>query len=266
MCSGIFLFGPQPVLALSFDYCLPLRLTYEREDAFCMRILHGPRDFRPLGVSRTGTSANIHLAPFRMQAAFRGDQPDRIEPADLVTEMVDRHLTADRIPGFLDTHTLLCSRDNTGAHCLCADRYGHLCITGPGYPCICEDAFPDGFAVLTNFALSEHLPISRDTSAIRCSRYRTMYRMLLEDRSGADRLFDVLESVKQTSGRMPTLFSMVTVLGSDEIRFTLDGDFTRRFLFSFSDHTVRTETGFSEYRRCELTSGGLHAADLRAWR
>ena len=128
----------------------------------------------------------------------------------------------------------------------------------PGMECLTNADFPEGYALMTNFSLAEHQPV-------RCKRYKTASRMLEEDRTGTERLWSILEAVRQTGGNMPTIFSLVTELDTGEIRFTLDGDFSRRYLFSFSDRCIRSEKGFASEHLTVLSGEGISAARLREW-
>ncbi len=263
MCTGIFLFEPRPVLALNFDYDRTFRLTLENDAAFCMRIRYGDRCGLPLGVNRNGHSANIQIAPFIKQAAYDPEAENRTYIHHIVRDMLGDRLDAGTVPDYLKEHTLTYTEENVGAHCLCADKSGSVCIVEPGSGVLTNRDFPDGFAVLTNFILAKHIPISSDMETIRCKRYRTAYRMLLEDRSGVDRLMDILEAVRRNTKKMPTIFSMVAELDTGKIWFTLDGDFSKRFYFSFSSRSIFTDPFCGSSRRVYLDQNGISAEMLR---
>jgi hypothetical protein len=169
------------------------------------------------------------------------------------------------LPSFLKDHNLVYTTEDVGAHCLCADRNGNICIIDPGTGCLTNDAFEDDFAVLTNFTLANHLPLTSNTKHIPCRRYKTAYAMLLKNHSGTEQLMTVLEAVKQSTGNLPTIFSMVAELDTGEIHFTLDGDFSKCFHFSFSDNSLYAGTGHNHPHRILLDSDGISAAELRNW-
>lgn len=265
MCTGFFLFEPRPILALNFDFERTFSLTLENDLTFCMRIRFGDSYGLPLGVNKNGRSANVQLAPLLEAGCGGPDRQDVLQLHHLVHRILLENMDVRSLPSLIREHGFIYSSQEIGSHCLFADRDGNLCIADPGSGCITNDAFPDGFAVLTNFTLAKHLPLSSNTDAIPCKRYKKAYAMLLENRTGTDRLMEILEAVKQTKGRLPTIFSMVAELDTGKICFTLDGDFSKRYHFSFADNCICAGEGHQTPHRILLDPAGIAAAELRAW-
>ncbi len=269
MCTGIFIFGPRPVLALNFDYNprISYRLALERKTSFSLLARFPGRQGRPLGVTRFGSSANIQLAPYIESAEHDPNLPDRTDARYLVKGVLRGSLRVSEVPEFLENHKMMYAPDNTGIHCLCTDKSGEMYLVtpggeGPGY--LTREEFPDGFALFTNFHLYRRLPVNREMKWITCERYRTAYEMLLEDRDGTDRLFEILEATKIADGKLPTVLSLVARLDTGEIDFTLGGNFEKRYRFSFKDEMVRPGLGCS-FEPQRLTHKGIELEALRRW-
>ncbi|MBQ9932096.1 MAG: hypothetical protein IJO79_07045 [Firmicutes bacterium] len=256
---------PRPILALNFDYNFPYHISLEGNEAFSIRVHFPDRLGRPLTVTRSGSSANIQIAPYLPHAEHDPSVPNRADARDLVLGTLHGTLPACAIPDFLSTCEMMYAPDNAGVHCLCANKEGEVCLVTPGLGYMTREDFPDGFVLFTNFHLLKHKPINREMKWITCERYRTAYEMLLADRDGVDRLFDILEAVKVTGKKLPTIFSMVAQLDTGEIDFAIDGDFSRRYHFSFADNRVRSGRGCASFHAVTLTEPGLELSVLRSW-
>ena len=80
-----------------------------------------------------------------------------------------------------------------------------------------------------------------------------------------DRLFEILEAVKVTDKKLPTVFSMVAQLDTGEIDFAVDGDFSRQYHFSFKDDMVRSGKGCLTEQAVPLPESGLELSVLKSW-
>lgn len=268
MCSSFFAFSPHPLVGMNYDYdrTHPFKIALTDEGRiFCMQMPFGGHYGRPLGVSRDGIAADTQWSTYCEEGLYHTKRPNALLVPQ-ARELVLKGLVPPAEMGaYLETHPLQYHRRRVFLHSLCARRDGTMCVMQPGRPVLTQADFPDGFAVLTNFNLYDRSPINREMHHIACPRYRRAYQMLLEGCQGVERGFAVLEAVRKRSGRLPTIFSLVSELDDDRVYFSLYGDFSRRFSFSFADNRVRTDRGFATQREKKLTRRGIWAEELLTW-
>lgn len=78
-----------------------------------------------------------------------------------------------------------------------------------------------------------------------------------------DSAFEILDRVKQSGEQWKTELSIVFLSKEKEVYFSFDGDFNKRYKFSFNELTVKTDKGFSENKEMKLTSKGITKSDLK---
>jgi len=264
MCSSYFVFGSRPYLAMNFDFNEPYKVGLAYEDTFGILIKYDGFYGRPLGVRRDGTAANVQLAPPVRKNEPR-DVPNAVGLHDVLHAAMGGDLKIQDLPRYFEEHTVVHQYEGR-THGMITHKDGQVYIIEPGRGVLTNKDFEGDYAVLTNFALWEHRPIRpEDSKNMRCYRYRRAQKMLQENHMGIERGLEVLNAIKQTENKLPTIFSLVTELGTDDIYFVLYGDFDHVYRYSFSTNMVSTWKGFAAYREQELDLDGIETADLQAW-
>ena len=166
---------------------------------------------------------------------------------------MESRIDVTEIPKFLEGKKHTHFPGTHGTQLMCADADGNVRIITPGLEMLTENAFPDGFALMTNFHLQKKLPLN-NLENITCRRYRKAYGMLknfreelsrkgtLSETEIADRAFAVLDATRQKEdAKMPTIFSMVAEPSKGLVYFRTDEDYSVRYRFSFSDNSLTME-------------------------
>ena len=246
MCTSFFIFGKEPVFATNLDLDMSYRISLLNGREFCLLVESDGNLGRSLGMNEDGTCVATHICPPVKSALYRPDHEEDLHDRDIKDALMENRISVRDIPGFLRGKPYTHYPGPYGTQLICADRNSDVRIITPGLPFVSEKDFSDGFALMTNFHLQKKHPLNSLENIPR-RRYKKAYGMLREycrqgyfsDESPVDRAFDVLYEVRQRDGsRMPTIFSMVCEPSKGIVHFCINGDFSRRYRFSFRDRTV----------------------------
>ena len=245
MCTSFFIFGKEPVFATNLDLDMSYRISLLNGREFCLLVESDGNLGRSLGMNEDGTCVATHICPPVKSALYRPEHEEDLHDRDIKDALMENRISVRDIPGFLRGKPYTHYPGPYGTQLICADRNSDVRIITPGLPFVSEKDFSDGFALMTNFHLQKKHPLN-SLENIPCRRYKKAYGMLSkycsrEDSAepAVDIAFDVLQEVRQRSGsRMPTIFSMVCEPSRGIVHFCINGDFSRRYSFSFRDRTV----------------------------
>lgn len=272
MCTSFSLFSPryaQPLTAMNFDYFVEYKLGLVNDSQLSLQVYNKKykRYLRPLGINSVGTFMNTQLVNTAKEAEYRPHSATSTTVPALLENILWGRVAPNDIGAYLKQHQVLYRRGSGGVHNMITTAGRDVFVVDPGRGVLHNEDFLDGFAVQTNFALTKHLPISKDNREnIRCQRYQTVYDMLLEEQKvDVDRAFAILEAAKQTEGRLPTIFSMVALPQSGTVYVSVLRDFSKRFRFTFSDGMLRADKGLRQARSHDLTKSRISPHELLTW-
>lgn len=266
MCTSFTVFSPQPLVAMNFDFYFPVKVALMGGNQFSMMVYRNKRYRRALGINQDGTFMNIQIIGGGDKARSGRKSNTTTPVPSLLSDVLTGAIPPDKLDDYFATHTIV-NRPNGSVQDVILTGEGNFYIIEPGRTIHNRDSLGGDFVLLTNFPLSQYMPITEENyKTVPCWRYQTAYPMLKEDvPMDVDRAFEILEAVHQKSGKYPTLFSLVWLPEEKVVYFSMSSQFNKRFKFSFADNIVRTDKGFDHYREAVLTRLGLLPARLEQW-
>ncbi len=267
MCTSFVLYGDKTYIGMNFDISdRPIVLSLKGGDQFIASQKEADAFYPAFGLNRCGTFVNLLIVEPNEAGRYRRGN-NYIHLARLFDDLLGGLIAPEALEALLREKQVV----NVPSHSL------HSLVTGPdGYACVIEPgctttylrALRRNFLALTNFPLApvadKDYTLAEGTGA---DRYKTCYRMLEESEHAfnVEQGFAILEATAQYAGDWPTQFSMLAVPQDDAIHFVLNRRFHRRFSFSFADHLIRTECGFTQLHTRKLDKTGIRLSTLEAW-
>jgi hypothetical protein len=244
----------------------PIVLALKGGDQFIATQKETDTFYPAFGLNRSGTFVNLLMvAPTETGRYRRGKNVVHI--IHLFDDLLGGLLPPGSLEALLREKTVV-NVPNLSLHCLVVGKDGCACVVEPGRTTTYLRGRNRNFLALSNFPLADFANQSYTaTSGAGADRYQTCYRMLEETESSfsVEQGFAILEATAQYAGAYPTQVSMLAVPEDELIHFSIQRRFHRRYVFSFADHAVRTESGFTQPRCRELYKSGIRLSALEKW-
>jgi hypothetical protein len=122
--------------------------------------------------------------------------------------------------------------------------------------------------VLTNFPVSDNFDNEyKNVKGPGNDRYIKAYEVITNNKEtfNIPTGLNLLKDTAQQSGDYPTQFSLIFVPEESKVHFTLNGDFTKIFEFSFINKQIQSIEGFTSNNSLKLTKKGVLLSELEDW-
>lgn len=265
MCTSFAFREKMVLIGMNFDNDgKEFKVVLKDQNQFIILVNVNGSFYPSFGIHRNGTFINDLLVDSNGEGKYKRQNENRWVTTSLVGKVLAEEVTFAELYDLLQQKTIV-NAPNSSTHCMVVDRGGNVHIIEPGRKNIFSPSDDSPFYVMTNFPLSEFEPLHPDqVQGSGADRYKAVHH-LLSDVNGTfdiEAAFDVLASARQDQGDWITEFSMVAVPNEETVYFSINGDFTKRFKFSFKDHTISTVKGFEQHHNLVLTAKGFKKAEL----
>lgn len=267
MCTSFVIKVNRVVVGMNFDNSGKFKIALKDNNQFLVLLNINGKYYPSFGMNKNGTFMNDLMVDSNGEGKYKRASKNIFSTTRLLENVLNGEIKFNELNEFLLEKTIV-NLPNSSTHCMIIEESGNTYVIEPGRKNINNLKSEESFVVMTNFPLSENIDTNfDDIQGSGVDRYKIAYNMLSErdkDFSVEDG-FDVLLKTKQSGGDYPTEFSMIAIPKEQVIYFTINGDFDKKFKFSFHNNKISSQEGFTKNNSCILTSEGIFKSELEKW-
>ncbi|ULO05086.1 hypothetical protein H1230_18395 [Paenibacillus sp. 19GGS1-52] len=269
MCTSFVVHADKTVIGMNFDISRrPIKIALLGDDQLLVLQNDNGQFYPAFGMNGRGTFMNLLMVdPIEAGNYRRGK--NCIHIMKLFDEVLSGQMELAQLPDYLDSNAIV-NVPNQSVHSMIAGRNRETYIVEPGRKHLEMDSNSSNkdFMVLTNFPLSEYISSENrlvngpgEDRYIKACDMITDHKETFNLQSG----FDVLQETVQHSGDYPTQCSMVFIPDESKVSFTLNGNFTKVYEFSFITKRIQSVEGFTSNQSLTLSKKGVLLTELEGW-
>ncbi|GAA0722592.1 hypothetical protein GCM10008905_14270 [Clostridium malenominatum] len=263
MCTSFVVHSKKTFIGMNFDNKNPIKIMIKDDNQFLVLVNENGQFTPSFGCNRNGTFMNTLMVDSNEDGKYRRGK-NVIHIMRLLEDILGEKIKPDSLRD-LFKNNLIVNVPNYSVHSMIAGKNKDAYIVEPGRNNIDISSFNRDFMVLSCFPLSDY--IGEDYTKVKgtgAERYKKAYEMIIKNHHSfnIDVGFSILKETMQQEGDYPTQFSMVSIPEENVIYFTINGDFTKGFEFSFLDNKIRTGFGFAEKNSYLLSKKGILLCEL----
>jgi len=256
MCTSFVYRGSTIIIGDNFDHPgEDFKLALREPAHLAVLVNINGRYFPSFGITRDGTFINDLMVEGTEAGRYKRASQNRWTMTTLVENVLTGRAAFDDLPTILSEKTIV---DNPAlsTHAMIASPGGDVRVVEPGRGNLYSPRSDGSHFVMSNFPLCA--AGGPDAAGPGADRYAVASRALADAGPdfGVEDAFAVLEQVAQRGGEYPTRFSMVAVPAGQVVYFSVFGNFSRRFRFSFTDGCVTAARGVDANFCLHLSAGG----------
>lgn len=251
---------------MNFDNKSKAKIILKDENQFIIMVDVNGTYFPSFGVNRAGTFMNTLMVDECEEGKYRRGK-NVYHSTKFLECVLSEQIKFSDLKSFLQQNKIV-SVPNFCVHSMIVGSDGTTHVVEPGRRNFDNTYFSQGFAVMTNFPLSENVDVNcNEVTGSGADRYKIAHRVILERRKSFDINdgFDVLKQTMQVGEEFPTVLSMLSMPEENSIYFSINRAFNKRYKFSFENNEIRTDIGFAKDNKCILTKKGMSLSELGSW-
>jgi len=254
-------------IGMNFDISnRPIKIVLIGEDQLLVLQNDNGQFYPSFGLNNKGTFMNLLLIDPIEEGSYRRGK-NYVHIMKLFEEVLSGRLELTQLSGYLEENKIV-NVPNHSVHSMIAGPNQETYIVEPGRMNLDLTESNREFMVLTNFRLSDYLDSKySEVTGPRNDRYIKAYESIVNNKdnfniaTGMNLLMETVQNV----GEYPTQLSMLFIPEISEVYFTLNGDFSRVFKFSFLSKEIHTSDGFISSKSMILSKKGILLSELAAW-
>lgn len=267
MCTSFAVHLDKTFIGMNFDISpRPIKIIMSGEDQLLVLQNDGGQFNPAIGMNSSGTFMNLLMVDPIKEGEYRRGK-NCVHIMKLFDEILSGRIELSQLNEFLDNNAIV-NVPNHSVHSMIAGRNRETCIVEPGRKNMDINSSDRDFMVLTNFPLSdynnnEYINVEGPGS----DRYLKAYETISSNKETFNIAtgFNLLKETVQRGGDYPTQLSMMFIPEEGKVQFTLNGDFTKLFEFSFISKQIQSVEGFTSNNSLILTKKGVLLSELEAW-
>ncbi|MRN55165.1 hypothetical protein [Paenibacillus monticola] len=269
MCTSFAVHLDKTVIGMNFDISRrPIKIALQGDDQLLVLQNDNGQFYPAFGMNGNGTFMNLLMVDPIEEGNYRRGK-DCIHIMKLFDEVLSGRIELAQILDYLESHAIV-NLPNQSVHSMIVGKNRETYIVEPGRKHLEMDSSGSNkdFMVLTNFPLSEVISNeNRNIKGAGADRYLKAYDMITNHREtfNLQTGFDVLQETVQQSGDYPTQLSLVFIPAESKVNFTLNGDFTKVYEFSFITKRIQSIEGFTSNQSLTLSKKGVLLTELEGW-
>jgi hypothetical protein len=244
----------------------PIKMIVQGEGQLLILQSDNGQFYPAFGMNRSGTFMNLLMVDPNEEGMYRRGK-NCVHIMRLFEDILSEKIGLSALGAFLDNKAIV-NVPSHSVHSMIAGKNRRTVVVEPGRGGIDMNEIDPDFMVLTNFSLSENRDRDyKNVTGPGSDRYQRAYETLTAHKESFTRRkgFDLLKETVQHSGDFPTRVSLIFIPEEGRVYFTLHGDFTKIFKFSFATNQIETEKGFTNPHNVALTKKGVLLSELQSW-
>ncbi|KNF09078.1 hypothetical protein CLPU_4c01240 [Gottschalkia purinilytica] len=267
MCTSFTVRGNKTIVGMNFDSGdIDYKIVLKNNNEFVIMVNVKGKYFTSFGINSSGTFVNDLMVDSNGKGSYKRQSKNRWITTTLIENVLSEKIEINNLKNILSEIEIVNS-PFTSTHNMIVDKQGNVTIVEPGRKILHNKCDESPFYIMTNFALSDFEDKKIDeVEGIGADRYKKTHQLLLnlEINDSIESCFNILEKVKQDTGKFATNFSIVALPQDKLVFFSIKGDFEKRYVFSFEDLKIKTDKGFDEIKELSLPSTGITLNDIQS--
>jgi hypothetical protein len=267
MCTSFAVHSEKTVIGMNFDISRrPIKIVLIGEDQLLVLQNDDGQFYPAFGMNSSGTFMNLLMVDPIEEGNYRRGK-NCIHILKLFDEVLSGRIEMSELNKYLSNHAIV-NVPNHSVHSMIAGKNRETYIVEPGRKNLDIKSSSRDFMVLTNFPLSDSIDYEyKNVTGAGNDRYIKAYEAIINGKETFNIAtgFDLLKETVQQSGDFPTQFSMIFIPEDSKVYFTLNGDFTKIFEFSFITKQIQSVKGFTSNNSLMLSKKGVLLTELEVW-
>ncbi|KZE68935.1 hypothetical protein AWM68_01305 [Fictibacillus phosphorivorans] len=264
MCTSFVLHKDKPYIGMNFDISKrPIKIALVGDDQLIISQKEGGRFLPAFGLNKNGTFMNLQIVDPNEEGKYRRGK-NCVHIMRLFDEVLSGKVATAELPSYLQEKEVV-NVPEYSVHSLIAAPNNKSYIVEPGRQYLDADSIKNDFMVLTNFSVADNLSSDLETiDGPGSERYKIVYSKIQNnvDDFSVEKGLTVLREACQFDGNYPTQLSLIFSPEENSVYFTLNGDFDKKFRFSFLENKITTISGFEKESDVVLTKKGILLSEL----
>ncbi|MGP0586626.1 hypothetical protein [Paenibacillus timonensis] len=267
MCTSFAVHLDKTFIGMNFDISRrPIKIVLIGEDQLLVLQNDDGQFYPAFGLNSSGTFMNLLMVDPIEEGKYRRGK-NCVHIMKLFDEILSGRIEVSKLYEYLNNNTIV-NVPNHSVHSMIAGRKRMTYIVEPGRKNIDISSYDRDFIVLTNFPLSDNFDNGyKNVEGPGSDRYIKAYEAITNNKETFNIAtgFNLLKETVQQSGNYPTQFSMIYIPEESKVYFTLNGDFTKIFEFSFMKKQIQSIDGFISNNSIIITKKGVLLSELEKW-
>ncbi|MFE6073371.1 hypothetical protein ACFVQB_02715 [Paenibacillus sp. NPDC057886] len=267
MCTSFAVHLDKTFIGMNFDISRrPIKIVLIGEDQLLVLQNDDGQFYPAFGLNSSGTFMNLLMVDPIEEGKYRRGK-NCVHIMKLFDEILSGRIELSQLSEYL-TNNVIVNVPSHSVHSLIAGRNRKTYIVEPGRKNIDINSSDRDFVVLTNFPVSDNFDNEyKNVEGPGNDRYIKAYEVITNNKEAFNIAtgLNLLKDTAQQSGDYPTQFSLIFVPEESKVHFTLNGDFTKIFEFSFINKQIQSIEGFTSNNSLKLTKKGILLSELEDW-
>lgn len=264
MCTSFVLHKDRTYIGMNFDISKrPIKMALAGNHQLIISQKDGGKFLPAFGLNKNGTFMNLQMVDPNEEGKYRRGK-NCVHIIRLFEEVLSGKIEAAELPSYLQEKEVVNVPDYS-VHSLIAAPNKKSYIVEPGRQLLDADAIEKDYMVLTNFSVADNLKYDLEiVEEPGSERYKKVHSEIQnnEDDFSAEKGLTILRETAQIDGDYPTQLSLIFSPEENRVYFTLNGDFNKKYQFSFLDNRISTKSGFEKESNIMLTKKGILLSTL----
>lgn len=231
MCTSFISRRQDIIIGMNFDNNgMKYSIKTNVPNQFTVFVDEGRGKYPSFGVDCNGVFFNNLVVNSNGKGLYRRPSKKVTHTTKLISDILQGVIHAENLGEYLRDIEVINTPD-WSCHNMICDSKANVWIVEPGRGNIYSPASSSPYCVMTNFSLWDYQYNNVDCD---CFRYKVVTDALSKtNKMDIDTAFSILESAKQSNGEWITDFSMVYSKSLNTVYYCLEGNFNKRYEFTF---------------------------------
>ncbi|WP_379138806.1 hypothetical protein [Paenibacillus sp. sgz500958] len=267
MCTSFAVHVDKTFIGMNFDISRrPIKIVLTGDDQLLVLQNDDGQFYPAFGLNRSGTFMNLLMVEPTEAGNYRRGK-NCVHIMKLFDEILSGRIELSQLDEYLANNVIV-NVPKHSVHSMIAGSNRKTYIVEPGRKNMDINSSNRDFMVLTNFPVSDISENDyRDVEGPGSDRYIKAYEGITNNKTTFDiaKGLNLLKETVQQSGDYPTQLSLLFVPEDNKVLFTLNGDFTKTFEFSFIHKQIQCVEGCTSNNGLTLTKKGILLSELEDW-